>query len=183
MRQLPLLSAAVIGLGLIAFTAPAAAFTNSSPAGLRAGTPGLDAVEPVHCRRYVHRHRLGHGTSRGCHAGVVVIERDRPSVVVRERSRTHIRSGTTVRGSGSVGTSTTIRSGSGSGSAPAAGTSTTIKSGSGRTPAATTGAAPAPAATQSAPAAKQSAPEAKPSAPAATQSAPSNTQSAPAGKQ
>jgi hypothetical protein len=177
MRQLPLLPAAAIGLGLIAFTAPAAAFTNSSPAGLRAGTPGLDAVEPVHCRRAVHKHQFGHRWSRGCGPGVVVIEGPRRhGVVVRDRARSG--SSVTIRSGGgsapSSGSSTTIRSGSGS--APAAGTSTTIKSGSGSTPAATTGAAPAPAA-------KQSAPEAKPSAPAATQSAPAAPQSAPAPKQ
>lgn len=145
MRHLPILSAALAAFGLIAVSvAPAAAFTNTSPAGLGAGTQALDPVETVHCRRAVHKHRPGHGWSRGCHGGSVVIVTPprRHGVIVRgDRSRSgasvNIRSGdsnrsgtsTTIRSGDSnrSGTSTTIRSGS----APSTGTSTTTTTGAG----------------------------------------------------
>jgi hypothetical protein len=139
MRTLPYLSAAVAALGLILSAPRAEAITNTAPAGIRAGIETIDLVEPVHCRRFRHGHRYGHGWSRGCRIGVIVAPARR-SVVIRERggfrtgptfrSRTtiHTRSGpdsrtTTRRSGGDAGPSTTIRSGTGR--TPAQGTSTT----------------------------------------------------------
>jgi hypothetical protein len=152
MRHLPFLSAAMIGLGLFAFSVPASAITNTSPAGLRAGTQGLDPVEPVHCRRAVHKHRHGHAWSRGCPTAVIIHERSsptvvikhrsRPSVAVHERSRSRTGTSTTIRSDSTVrsrtGTSTTIQSGSQPSGSTSTSTSTTTRSGS--QPSTTTGA-------------------------------------------
>jgi hypothetical protein len=121
---------AAAGLSLILLSTPRAnAMTTSSPAGLRAGLEAIDLTEAVHCRRYPHRHRYGHRWGRGCGPRAVIIERDRPGIVVRERERSRYRTGvsTTIR------SGTSIRSGSsGTSTAPAAsgaaGTSTTTKS-------------------------------------------------------
>jgi hypothetical protein len=178
MRFSPYLLAAVAGFGLIVLSTPRAdALTSASPAGLRAGLEALDLTEPVHCRRAVHKHRHGHGFSRGCRAGVVVIRR--PGYVVREgviiRDRRPSNSVNIGIGSG--------RSGSTSGSAtpgtsaPAAAAPAPAASGK------TTGSATtsAPAATAPAPAASgKTTGSATPSAPAATAPAPAASGSAPA---
>lgn len=178
MRHLPALSAVLAALGLIAASAaPAAAFTNTSPAGLRAGTQGLDAIEPVHCRRYLHRHGHSRIVSRGCGRHVVI--ESRPGVVVRDRTVIRSRSGggtsTTIRSGDTgarTGTSTTIRSGSGA--APATGTSTTTGAGTSKGGASTKGGGEVKGGAD----VKGGASTGTQSAPAATQSAPS-TQSAP----
>jgi len=117
-------SAAIVGLTIFALAAPPAeAMTNIAPAGLVAAVDDLSIVEPVHCRRYLHKHRYGHRWSRGCRVGVVVVAPERRRVIVRERGTTvrtgvttTIRSGTTVRsGTGATTGKTTIRSGRESG--------------------------------------------------------------------
>jgi len=58
---------AAAGLGLILLaTSPAGAVTLATPAGLRAAADTLGVVDAVHCRRYPHRHKDGHGWGRGC---------------------------------------------------------------------------------------------------------------------
>jgi hypothetical protein len=47
--------------------------------GILAALPALDMTETVHCRRYRHAHRLGHGVSRGCD----VVVRSHRSVRIR----------------------------------------------------------------------------------------------------
>lgn len=179
MRHLPYLSAALAAFGLIAISAaPAAAITNTSPAGLRAGTAAIDLTETVHCRRYLHRHGDRRVVSRGCGPNVVIVTPPRRhGVVIRDRHRSGasvtIRSGDRNRS----GSGTTIRSGSDSRS----GSSTTIRSGSGSTPSSsttTTGAGASGGASKGGAEVKGSGEVKTQSAPSATPSAPS-TQSAP----
>jgi hypothetical protein len=72
--RLPLLTVtASAGLALIFLTTrPANAITTVAPAGLGRAAAALDLTEAVHCRRYAHRHRRGHGWSRGCRAAIIV---------------------------------------------------------------------------------------------------------------
>ena len=90
---------------------------------IKAAVDDIGLSESVHCRRFRHGHRYGHGFSRGC--GGVVIYNDRPRLRMRYGVRTHdygtrVRGGVTIRGeergtirSGSRRDSTTIRSGGG----------------------------------------------------------------------
>ena len=168
MRTFCYLSVAVAGLGLLLSAPHAEAMTNTAPAGIRAGIETLDVIEPVHCRRFRHGHRYGHGWGRGCRVGVIVAP-SRRTVVIRERGGlrrgTTIRARTTIRtpdtgimrsGDRPAGVNTTIRSGgdpstsnttrSGMGSNPAPGTSTTTtpaaSTGTGRSTAPTTSSSP-----------------------------------------
>jgi hypothetical protein len=69
MRSLLLKVAASAGLGLILLTTtPANSITITTPAGVRQAADGLDLAEAVHCRKYSHRHKRGHGWGRGCRA-------------------------------------------------------------------------------------------------------------------
>jgi hypothetical protein len=69
------------GLALILLaTSPANSITITTPAGARLAVDELDLTEAVHCRRYPHRHRRGHGWSRGCQAVTIA---PRSSGVVR----------------------------------------------------------------------------------------------------
>ena len=126
------------GLSLILLSTPRAnAMTTSSPAGLRAGLEAIDLTEAVHCRRYPHRHRYGHRWGRGCGPRAVIIERDRPGIVVRERERSRYRSGgsVTIRSGGS-GTSTAPAASGAAGTSTKSSTSgagTTTKSGTSTT--------------------------------------------------
>jgi hypothetical protein len=72
-------------LTVIATTLPAYSMTMTAPTGIRPAAEALDLTESVHCRRYAHRHRRGHGWSRGC-SGRAVIVAPRRGVVIRERS-------------------------------------------------------------------------------------------------
>jgi hypothetical protein len=68
MRALLLTIAAVAGFGLAVLTpSPAGAITIAAPAGVRQAADGLRPAEPVHCRKYRHRH--GHSWGLGCAAG------------------------------------------------------------------------------------------------------------------
>jgi hypothetical protein len=81
MRTFLLTVTASAGLALILLaTSPANSITITTPAGARQATDELDLTEAVHCRRYPHRHRRGHGWSRGCQAVNIV---PRSSGVVR----------------------------------------------------------------------------------------------------
>jgi hypothetical protein len=141
MRSTTLALAALAGLAVSAFAAPAGAFTPTSSAGIRDAAQAVDPVVSVHCRSFKHRsynHPWGFGCRGGAHVSVHVREggrfhrrgfeeregvRSRTSVGVRERSST--RSETNVRSnersstrgevkggtSGSSKSSTTGRSG------------------------------------------------------------------------
>jgi hypothetical protein len=88
MRPLLLTLTAGAGLGLIFFTtAPAVSITITTPAGVRQAADTLDLAEAVHCRRYAHRHRRGHGWSRGCRK-VIIVPRGSGGVVRGELPRT-----------------------------------------------------------------------------------------------
>ena len=104
MRSSSFVLAAAAGLGISTLGPPPAdAITAADPIGIRAGIEALNPVEPVHCRRYKHRHRYGHHWGYGCRTGVYIEEDSDSGVVirgrerVRERSRTTIRSGTEIR--------------------------------------------------------------------------------------
>ena len=89
MRPFLLTMSAGAGLGLIFLTtSPANSITITAPAGIRQVADGLDLTEAVHCRKYSHRHRDGHGWSRGCRVGAVSIGPRRSTVVVRDGSTT-----------------------------------------------------------------------------------------------
>ena len=68
MRSLLLTMTVGAGLGLIFLTFPVNAITITTPAGVRSAADALDLSEAVHCRKYSHRHKRGHGWSRGCRA-------------------------------------------------------------------------------------------------------------------
>ena len=86
MRPLLLTMTASVGLVIFLTTSPANSITISAPAGIRQAADALDLTEAVHCRKYPHRHRHGHGWSRGCRVGAVSIGPRRSGVVVRDRS-------------------------------------------------------------------------------------------------
>lgn len=68
MRALLLTVAAGAGLGLtVLATAPAGAITTTALAGVRHAADGLRQAEPVHCRKYRHRH--GRYWGFGCTSG------------------------------------------------------------------------------------------------------------------
>jgi hypothetical protein len=97
MRSLLLTLTAGAGLGLIVFTtSPANSITITTPAGIRQVADTLDLAEAVHCRKYSHRHKHGHGWSRGCRGKAV-------STGARRRS------GVVVRGGGRSSTSPGVR--------------------------------------------------------------------------
>jgi hypothetical protein len=76
----PLLTIIATVLGLIFLsTFPANSITVTTPAGVGQAADVLDLTGAVHCRRYSHRHRRGHGWSRGCRA---VINTPRGSGIV-----------------------------------------------------------------------------------------------------
>jgi hypothetical protein len=73
MCSLVLSVTASAGLALIfVTTSPANSITITTPAGAQQAADALDLTEAVHCRRYAHRHRRGHGWSRGCRAAIVI---------------------------------------------------------------------------------------------------------------
>jgi hypothetical protein len=55
---------------------------------IRQAADALDLTEAVHCRKYPHRHRHGHGWSRGCSVGAMSIGPRRSGVVIRDGSTT-----------------------------------------------------------------------------------------------
>jgi hypothetical protein len=64
-----LLTVVAASLGLVFLTTfPANSITVTTPAGVGQAVGVLDLTEAVHCRKYAHRHRRGHGWSRGCRA-------------------------------------------------------------------------------------------------------------------
>ena len=47
-------------------TSPAHSITLTTQMGFRQAADALHLTEDVHCRKYRHRHKRGHGWSRGC---------------------------------------------------------------------------------------------------------------------
>jgi hypothetical protein len=88
MRPFLLTMTASAGLVIFLTTSPANSITITAPAGIRQAADALDLTEAVHCRKNPHRHRHGHGWSRGCRVGTVSIGRPRSGVVVRDSSPT-----------------------------------------------------------------------------------------------
>jgi len=86
MRPILLTMTASVGLVIVLTTSPANSITISAPAGIRQAADALDLTEAVHCRKYSHRHRYGHGWSRGCRVAAVTTGPRRSGVVVRDRS-------------------------------------------------------------------------------------------------
>ena len=149
MRSTSLVLAALTGLAVSAFAAPAGAFTPMSGAGAGPAAQSVDPVTSVHCRSFKHR-SYNHGWGYGCGRGgvhVTIHEREggrvhrrgyeeREGVSVRERSST--RSETNVRsrersttrgsheGSGARGE---VKSGGGETKSGSSGSSTTGRSG------------------------------------------------------
>jgi hypothetical protein len=82
MRSFLLTLAASTGLILLA-TSPANSVTFATPTGLRQASDALDLTEAVHCRRYLHSHRRGHGRGRGCDVEPAVTDARPSSGVVR----------------------------------------------------------------------------------------------------
>jgi hypothetical protein len=106
------------------------------PIGILAGTPALDLLEPIHCRRIPHAHRGEHDLSRGCDTA-----RGRRGVVTRERVRTPgsgftdnplktIQSGTQPLGSGESTRVDPLRGGPNTGVPPLSGGRSTGSGGS-----------------------------------------------------
>jgi hypothetical protein len=94
MRSLLVTMTAGAGLGLILLAAsPASSITLGTPAAVRQAADALDLTEAVHCRKYRHRHRRGHGWSRGCRVGATIVAPRRSGVVIRERRSATPRSG------------------------------------------------------------------------------------------
>jgi hypothetical protein len=84
MRSTSLLLAAMTGLAVSAFAAPAGAFTPMSSAGIAPAAQNVDPVTTVHCRPFKHR-SYNHGWGFGCgHGGYV-------SIHEREGGRVHRR--------------------------------------------------------------------------------------------
>ena len=151
MRSTSLVLAALTGLAVSGFAAPAGAFTPMSSAGVGSAAQSVDPVASVHCRSFKHR-SYNHGWSYGCRGGVHVSihereggrvhrrgyeEREgRARVGVHERSSTRSetdvrsRESTTTRrsreGSGARGE---VRSGGGESKSGSSGSSTTGRSG------------------------------------------------------
>jgi hypothetical protein len=86
MRSTSLVLAALTGLAVSAFAAPAGAFTPASSAGVGAAAQSVDPVTSVHCRSYKHR-SYNHGWSYGCGRGGGV----HVSIHEREVGRVHRR--------------------------------------------------------------------------------------------
>ena len=136
MRSSIYILAAVAGFGLIVLSTPRAdAMNSTSPAGLRAGLEAMNLTEPVHCRSYNHKIVGGHGWSKGCKPGVVVIREGSssgPSINIRTGTTTGSgsRSGTSAApaaggGSTTNNNTTTTNTGTGAGAT----TSTSTKTG------------------------------------------------------
>lgn len=88
MRSHFLTVTASAGLALIFLTAsPANSITITTPAGVRQATDALRLTEAVHCRAYLHRHKLGQRRSHGCGVGAVTTGPRRSGVVVRDSGR------------------------------------------------------------------------------------------------
>lgn len=87
MRLISLGLAAAAAVGLALATSPANALTAPPPAGVQLAVEDMQGFETVHCRRYRHRHRYGHGWSRGCRDGVVIIVPGERRRGYRERTR------------------------------------------------------------------------------------------------
>jgi Chaperone of endosialidase len=69
----------------------ATAMPFGNPAGIRVANEKISTMEPVHCRRYVHRHRWGHGWGRGCRIRDRGTHfRSRSSFIRLGRPRTHV---------------------------------------------------------------------------------------------
>ena len=90
MRLISLGLAAAVAAGLAFATSPANALTAPQPAGVQLAVEDMRGFEPVHCRRFRHRHRYGHGWSRGCRGGVVIIVPSERRRGYRERTRVRI---------------------------------------------------------------------------------------------
>jgi hypothetical protein len=82
MRSASLVLAALTGLAVSTFAAPAGAFTPLSSAVVGPAAQSVDPVASVHCRSYKHR-SYNHGWGYGCRGG--------PHVTVYERDRVHRR--------------------------------------------------------------------------------------------
>jgi hypothetical protein len=92
MRSLLLTLTAGAGLIFLA-TVPASAITIATPAGVRHAADTLGLAETVHCRKYSHRHKRGHGWGRGCRGSAVSTgTRRRSGVAVRDGGRSSITS-------------------------------------------------------------------------------------------
>jgi hypothetical protein len=88
MHPLLLTVAAGAGLGLIVLTtSPADSITITTPTAVRQTADALALTEAVHCRRYLHWHRNGHGWSRGCSVEPVVVDPPAADGVVRAGPR------------------------------------------------------------------------------------------------
>jgi hypothetical protein len=88
MHPLLLTLAAGAGLGLLVLTtSPAGSITITTPAAVRQAADALDLTDAVHCRRYLHRHRNGHGRSRGCSVEPAVVDPPASDGVVRAGPR------------------------------------------------------------------------------------------------
>jgi hypothetical protein len=111
MRSLLLTVTASAGLGLIFLaTPPANSMTISTPTGVRQAADELGLTEAVHCRSFRHRHRFGHGWSRGCGGAAVIVGPRRSGVVVREGGRVRGGGDTTIRSTTTRTEGTTVRS-------------------------------------------------------------------------
>jgi hypothetical protein len=88
MRPILLTMTASAGLTIFLTISPANSITITAPADIRQAAGALDLTEAVHCRKYSHRHRQGHGWSRGCRVGAVRIGPSRSGVAVRDGSTT-----------------------------------------------------------------------------------------------
>jgi hypothetical protein len=89
MRSLLLIAGAGLALSLLA-ASPANSITLTAPMGVRQAADALGLREGVHCRKYRHRHRDGHGWSRGWGRKPVVIKLPPSDGVVRAGSRTRL---------------------------------------------------------------------------------------------
>src|SRR5262245_25822447 len=97
MRSTSLVLAALTGIAVSAFAAPAGAFTPTSSAAVGPAAQSVDPVASVHCRSFKHR-SYNHGWSYGCRGGgvhVSIYEREgvRGRVSVHEREGTRARVG------------------------------------------------------------------------------------------
>lgn len=82
MRSFFVAVAASAGLGAIVLTTvPANSISLTAPSGIRQAADELQLTEAVHCRRYAHRHRRGHGWGSGCRARAVIVAPRRPAVI------------------------------------------------------------------------------------------------------
>ncbi|MBV8754503.1 MAG: hypothetical protein JO328_16700 [Hyphomicrobiales bacterium] len=87
MRSTSLVLAAVTGIAVSAFAAPAGALTPNSSTGPRTAAESVDPLATVHCRPYKHR-SFNHGWGYGCgHGGYGVTIHRRGVVEEREGRR------------------------------------------------------------------------------------------------